>query len=247
VSAATGFRVIARVRSERGFKRTELRSAVIETVRRWRPRWRVEDPADLEIWVLESRKGRFRASMRLSTAEMRTHGGRAVEFAGALRPTVAAALVRATGRPAGLLIDPFCGSGTVVGEARQVGWKVFGSDVDPAAIEIARANEPGVNIVLATADDLPVADAAAAAVATNPPFGVQHGPRTLGRPLDEWWRANLAEFARVVQTGGRIVLLHPEDELLAAAVRATPVLREEGRTAIRTLGQQAAIWTLRRA
>jgi len=246
VTAATGFRVIARVRSERAFKRTELRSAVIEMVQRWRPRWRVQDPADLEIWVLESRNGHFRASMRLSTAAMRSRGGRAVEFAGALRPTVAAALVRATGTPTGLLIDPFCGSGTVVGEARQAGWTVFGSDADPAAVQTARVNEPGVEIVVANSDDLPVADAAAVAVATNPPFGFQHEPRTLGRPLEEWWRANLAEFARVVQSGGRVVLLHPNDELLAAAVRSTPVLREEGRMSIRTLGQQAAIWTLRR-
>lgn len=246
VNAATGFRVIARVRSERMFKRTELRSAVIETVRRWRPRWRVQDPADLEIWVLESRNGHLRASIRLSTAEMRSHGGRAVEVAGALRPTVAAAVVRAAGKPTGLLIDPFCGSGTVVGEARRAGWNVFGSDVDPAAVQTARTNEPDVEIIVANSDELPFADAAAAAVATNPPFGIQHVPRTLGRPLDEWWRANLAEFARVVHSGGRVVLLHPDDQLLAAAVRATRGLREEGHIRIRTLGQQAAIWTLRR-
>jgi 23S rRNA G2445 N2-methylase RlmL len=111
IGATTGYRVIVRVRSERHFKRTDVRTAVAGAVQRWRPRWRFRDPADLEVWVLETRREHFRAAMRLSSAEMRSHGGRAVERPGALGPSVAAALVRCAGLPAGRLLDPFCGSG----------------------------------------------------------------------------------------------------------------------------------------
>jgi 23S rRNA G2445 N2-methylase RlmL len=247
VSATTGFRAIVRVRSERDFKRTELRAAVTDVVQRWRPRWSVRDPADLEIWVLESRRGRFRAAMRLSTAETRSRGGRKIELPGALRPTVAAGLVRAAGSPGGLLVDPFCGSGTVLGEALRMGWTVFGSDIDAIAVDAARANEPNARVLVADAVDLPLDDGAAAAVTTNPPFGVQHALRTGGRSHEAWWMAVLAELARIVRPGGRVVLLYPDDDVLAVALRGTRLLREGSRAPIRTLGQHAVIRTLLRS
>lgn len=244
VGATTGIRVIVRVRSERQFKRTELRAAVVERVLRWRPRWRVRDPADLEIWVLETRRGRFRVAMRISTAEMRSRGGRTIERAGALRPTVAAALVRSAGPPAGLLLDPFCGTGTVLAEARAAGWDAAGSDLDPAAVGAARANNPGVDVRLADAVELPFDDGVAGGVATNAPFGVKHMPRTGGRDLADWWRLVLGELVRVTRPGARLVVLYPEDDVLRAAVRATGSVREQSTTRITTLGRRAAIWVL---
>ena len=43
------FRVIARLLTEKAFLRTELRHQLTETIRRNRPRWKVADPAQLEI------------------------------------------------------------------------------------------------------------------------------------------------------------------------------------------------------
>lgn len=62
---------------------------------------------------------------------------------GALRPTVAAALVRLAvdlaGEDAAVgLYDPFCGSGTIVGEAAQRGLPVFASDRSEHAVELTR-------------------------------------------------------------------------------------------------------------
>jgi 23S rRNA G2445 N2-methylase RlmL len=246
VGATTGFRVITRVRSERDFKRTELRESVIDLLRRWRPRWRVSDPADLEFWVLETRKGTFRAAVRLSSPHMRSRGGRIIEREGALRPTVAAALVRAVGTPRGLLFDPFCGSGTVLGEARRAGWRAAGSDFDPKAVEAARANQPDVEVVVADATDLPLANGAAAAIATNAPFGVQHMPQTGGKPLELWWQAVVTEMVRVVTSHGALSILHPDDHPFTHALRQADALRQLTRTPIRTLGQPAVIWTLER-
>lgn len=65
--------------------------------------------------------------------------------AGALRPTVAAAmllLATTTADDAALrhgLYDPFCGTGTIVVEAAQQGLPVYASDVDSSAVDMTRA------------------------------------------------------------------------------------------------------------
>lgn len=66
---------------------------------------------------------------------------------GALRPTVAAALVRMAiglAPEAGGLYDPFCGTGTIVAEAYRRGLGIFASDIDPEAVEITRARLTGL-------------------------------------------------------------------------------------------------------
>ncbi len=63
---------------------------------------------------------------------------------GALRPTVAAALIRLalsdvdpTMARSGVY-DPFCGSGTIAAEATRFGLRVYASDIDEAAVELTR-------------------------------------------------------------------------------------------------------------
>ena len=74
----------------------------------------------------------------------RDEGGQAGRL-GALRPTVAAALVRLAVADVEPLVtaqgvyDPFCGTGTIVAEAMYLGLPVFGSDVDEEAVLATRA------------------------------------------------------------------------------------------------------------
>jgi putative RNA methylase family UPF0020 len=117
LKAGMTFRVVARVLQEQAFRRTDLRRAFTQAIQRDRPRWKVADPAELEMWVVEYAAGRFAAGLRLSDVRMRQHDGRAAERQGALRPTVANAMVRLAGDPSGVLLDPCCGSGTILGEA----------------------------------------------------------------------------------------------------------------------------------
>jgi Putative RNA methylase family UPF0020 len=117
------YRVVARVVDESRFKRTELRDAVTTAVAVHRPRWRVADPAQLELWVLEHQRATFVAGLRLLDKRMRQHGsGRATERHGAPRPVVAAAMIRLAGEPPGRLLDPCCGTGTLLWEALAAGW-----------------------------------------------------------------------------------------------------------------------------
>jgi len=68
---------------------------------------------------------------------------RVVNVRGSLRPTVAAALVRLAGpgrRPPQRVWDPFCGSGTILCEAALLGHEVWGTDIEPDAVDASRAN-----------------------------------------------------------------------------------------------------------
>lgn len=232
------YRVIVRTLSERSFRRTELRRALTEEIARRQPRWRVEDPAALEVWALEYRPGRFLAGLRLSDVRMRQHDGRDVERTGALRPTVAAAMVRLAGMPRGLLLDPCCGSGTLLVEAQDVGWQAIGGDIDPAAVRIARRNAPEARLLVEDARALPLRDQAVAACVSNLPFGRQYG---VEGPMKPWLRTVTAELARVTQPGGRIVLLTPE-----RLTDPAPGLRLLRQVPIRLLGTRTTIWELER-
>jgi 23S rRNA G2445 N2-methylase RlmL len=206
VGARTTFRVIARVLRERSFLRTDLRRRITEAVQRQQPSWRVAEPSDVELWVVEYRPGRILAGVRISDVRMRQHDGRAAERPGALRPTVAAAMVRLAGEPPGILLDPCCGSGTILAEAAEVGWLARGVDIDPAAIRAARQNAPGAQVNLGDARRLELGDQSVDACVSNLPFGQQY---EVQGGMEGWLRAVLGELNRVTRPGGRVVVLAP--------------------------------------
>jgi predicted RNA methylase len=238
-----GFRVVARVRSERGFRRTELRDELTRAVLRERPRWRPADQAALELWALHTRARRLRLGLRLSDRRMRQRAGREVERPGALRPVLAAAMLRLAGLSRGAVLDPCCGSGTIVGEALDQGRRAIGGDVDAGALAAARANlPPGTALVRADAAALPVSAGAVGAVVTNPPFGHRHAQ---AEDPARWLRAAFAEFRRAVVAGGAIVLLHPRSQAFESAVLRPHRALLRSRHHVELLGLRTTIWTFR--
>ena len=235
LSGSMTFRVVARVRHERSFLRTELRRELTGAIQRDRPRWRVADPAQLEVWISEYAAGRFIAGLRLSDATMRQHDGRPVEREGALRPTVASAMVRLAGEPARPLLDPCCGSGTILAEALALGWAARGMDIDRAAVDTARKNVPGAEVRVGDARSLDVADAGAGVCVSNLPFGQRYAVQG---EMDAWLRTVLRELARVTRPGGRVVLLAPDIPRSVVPGR----LRMRDRYPIRLLGTRTTIW-----
>ncbi|SFD70414.1 TRM11 family SAM-dependent methyltransferase [Streptomyces aidingensis] len=229
------FRVIARVLQERSFKRTDLRRHVHNAVSSDKPKWKFADPAQVEVWISEYRQGRLVAGLRLSDVSMRQHEGREVERSGALRPTVAAAMITLAGEPSGTLLDPCCGSGTILLEAAGAGWTPEGSDIDPEAVEIARQNIPEAPIRRADARDLDLADGSVGACVSNLPFGQQY---EVQGNMQDWLHTVLTELSRVTQRGGRVILLAPS--IPRSAVPATLHLRD--RYPIRLLGTKTTIW-----
>jgi len=238
-SKKTTYRVIVRVLQERSFLRVNLRREFAKAVARDQPYWRVADPAQLEIWVTEYQAGKLVAGFRATDVRMRQHDGRAEERMGALRPTMAAAMVHLAGEPQGVLLDPCCGSGTILAEANEAGWQPRGSDIDPEAVRITRVNAPDAAIDEGDARDLKLTDRSVGACVSNLPFGQQYGVQG---DMDEWLRSVLTEMARVTRQGGRVVLLAPS--IPRALVPKS--MRMSGRHPVRLLGTRTTIWVFDR-
>ncbi len=238
---ALTYRVVARVLQERSWQRTQLRRALDDAVSAAEPSWRTADPAQLELWAVEYARGRFVAGVRLTTARMRQHGGRVTERPGALRPTVGAAMVALAGPEggSGTLLDPCCGSGTILAEARSVGWAPRGRDIDPSAVSASRRNVSRVEVEQADVRELDLDDASVDACVSNLPFGRQYDVQ--GEPR-AWLTEALAELARVTRPGGRVVLLVPD---LPKAVLPSSMRLLERHT-IRLLGTSTTIWAYER-
>lgn len=230
------FRVIARVLQERSFLRTELRRELTAAIKRQQPGWAVADPAEIEVWVTEYRPGSLIAGLRLTGVATRQHDGRAIERQGALRPTVAAAMVRLAGPPNGTLVDPCCGSGTILAEALDVGWRARGIDIHHNAVSAATLNVPNAQITQGDARNLDLGPGEAGAVVSNLPFGKQF--KVPGDP-DTWLRAVLAEIVRITSSGSRVVLLAPR---IPQAVTPREFQLSE-RDPIQLLGEKTTIWT----
>ena len=239
------YRVITRVLSESHFRRTNLREALSAQIGSQRPRWKLADPAEIELWVLETKPGQFRSGLRLTDSSMRHRESRKVERDGALRPSVAGAmLVLANPATGALLLDPFCGSGTILREALDYGARAAGFDVDPAAVAAAKTNVAQAAIAQADARHMPFPDAASDAIVTNLPFG---GKYRVSEPLPRWFSDVLSELTRVTRKGGSIVLLVPPSQAFTRALAKNATLRLVQQFPLRLLGFSTAMWHFTRS
>lgn len=239
LAASMTFRVITRLLSEKTFLRTQLRRQLTETIQRDKPRWKVADPARLEVWICEYRPGRFVCGLRISDVRMRQHDGRDLERQGALRPTAAAAMVELAGKPSGTLLDFCCGSGTILAEAVAMGWKATGTDIDQDAVSIASRNVPAATVHTGDARQIRLPDGSVLACVSNLPFGRQY---QVPGNMNTWLSAVLREAARVTQTGGHIVVLAPG--IPRAVLPASLTLADS--FPVRLLGFKTTIWHYQR-
>ena len=155
---------------------------------------------------------------------------------GALRSTVAAALVRLAIRDTDPAVtrlgvyDPFCGTGTVVAEAAHLGLPVFASDIDEHAVELARRRLAG---------ELLGAAPAAAGELRHRVFAhdVRRGPppRVSARIV-----VGNMPWGKQVKVDGRLALFD------ATTLLARHLLRDGGTAALLTTHEDALIARLRR-
>ncbi len=195
-------------------------------------------PVDLESFAVEVRvdvKDRLALVAVQLTRTPLTH-----RYAGLDRPRVALkadiayALLRLLGRPrpGARLLDPFCGSGTILLEAGAL-WRrveLWGLDRDPRAARSARSNlcrlGLGARARILCADALAarrhLPERSFARIATNPPYG-----RRLGRELHffRFYRDWLAQADALLEPEGRIGILVRKRDAFRAAVEDQGVFR----------------------
>ena len=153
---------------------------------------------------------------------------------GMLPPKIARIMVNLAARgQSGTLLDPFCGTGTILMEAMLTGLSVLGSDNDQAAIDGTRANLEWLSHTyslkpdsyqLITADATHISEHVQSVdfIATEPYLGPLLESRSLpdldkvkniARGLDKLYRGSLREWVKILAPRGVVCLVIPEFHL----------------------------------
>lgn len=128
--------------------------------------------------------------------------------------------------PESVIIDPFCGSGTILSEAVLMGYKnIFGSDLSKKAVddtykniswlkELYQINNVKVKLVVKNVINLSKFIKAdfAEAIVTEPFLGPQRGLidfKAVISNLESLYSEAISQFEIVLKTGGRIVMVWP--------------------------------------
>jgi 23S rRNA G2445 N2-methylase RlmL len=244
------WRVVSQMNGSYDFRRIDAGESVINALRRCVPHGMhlVDDDADIEFWLWLS-GGLALVGVRLSDATMRHRHYKREHLPASLRPTVAAAmgwLARPT--PQDVVLDPFCGAGTLLIErALLTGYnELLGGDIREEAVVMTRRNARcasiDAHIRVWDARSLPLDQASVTRIITNLPFGKQIGSHEQNTSL---YAATLHECGRVLSSDGILVSLTSEDRLWDM------LLREEGWRTIKKvvlviLGQPASIFVAER-
>ena len=261
------FRVIAQMSGKHGFRRQEVHDAIVAGIQSRQTQTRgwklVADDAHMEVWAPIVGEWALIA-IRLSDRRMRHRTYKQEHVPASLRPTLAAAMVYLSRpRPGDRFCDPMCGAGTILAERAQAGpyRLLVGGDIDPHALQAARANLRSLARALPLSawqlDDLRGGtvlhewDAQALSlcrgsldvVVSNLPFGEQIGSHQENLALYERF---FSQLTRVLEPGGRAVLLTSERELMRSLIECHPSLRRERQVLVGVLGQAARIYVLRR-
>jgi len=261
------YRLVTQMSGQHGYLRKHAHEALAKGLAGKLPAsWRhAEENASVEVWLTIQGNTAI-CGVRLSDRTMRHRSWKVEHLPASLRPTVAAAMVRLAGTgPGQVVVDPMCGAGTLLGEQvealrpyQRQGVRLLGGDVDRNAVRAAGINlrrlgpkrctlwpeadeeEASATPVLLTRWDgtrLPLASAAVDRIVSNPPFGKQ-----LGEPeeIAALYRQMAVEYDRVLQPGGRAVLLVGDLPLLREAVRRVG-WKSLQQVSVRVLGQRAVI------
>jgi tRNA (guanine6-N2)-methyltransferase len=246
------FRVVARQVGEHEFRRVDLQRVVeLGIAERRDHTWRLdEDAADVEFWATQI-GDELLLGIRLSDERLRHRDYKIAHRPGSLRPAVAAALAWLSDpRDDDIILDPFCGVGTVLIERAHLGRyrNLIGSDRDPGAIRAARENIGPRFKPVELHDDwdagaLPLADASVTKIAANLPWGIKHGSHAVNRRCYGDW---LAEMNRVLAPEGRMVLLTAEWRLMRDLIERG-ALAAEKISRVTVLGAPASLYLCKKA
>lgn len=198
---------------------------------------------DHEFWLLERSEGYGFFALRVSHHKAYDKSLQK----GELRPELANMLCRLSDpAPNELFLDPFCGSGVIPIQRAKffAPGLVIASDSDATKIEALkeRIKDLGLKkrVVVRRDDALQLAryeDGSIHKIVTDPPWG--HFVDT-DLPIEDFYRAMLAEFARVLKPDGKLVMLTAE------AIQGHEKLKLSKKFNILVSGRKASVYVLAR-
>ncbi len=196
---------------------------VVERVSRKKP-FLVNDPREStwEVVALE-RNGQLLVELVPRRLDDPRFAYRVAEVPAASHPTLAAALVRVAGaRDHDVAWDPFVGSGLELCERGLAGpyAKLLGRDLDPRAVDAARANLTAAKLArfeVTQGDAFDEPPRGVTLVVTNPPLGHRVG---FGENVSETLERFVGHAARSLVRGGRLVWVSPIPVRTVAAAKA---------------------------
>lgn len=243
------FRVVARASGGHEFRRLDFQRAVEGALAaRGDHRWRLgAEHADVEFWATLAGE-ELLIALRLGDERMRHRDYKVVQRPASLRPAVAAALAWLSGpKDDDVVLDPMCGAGTILIERAMHGRyrMLLGGDHDPEALVAARTNvgpryKP-IELRLWDASAVPLPDSSVTKLITNLPWGMRLGSHQNNRRL---YPRLLAEFRRLLEPGGAMVLLTAETALMRELIARGELLPRQIFN-VSILGKSAAVYVCR--
>ncbi|NKB68248.1 MAG: methyltransferase domain-containing protein [Candidatus Latescibacteria bacterium] len=171
----------------------------------------------------------------------------------ALMPTVAYAMLRLAGVEEGALLDPCCGSGTILFEAAHLypGLQLFGSDLHERVVGGARNNiatllgDRSVELRQADVRQLQTAYEGQTfqALVSNPPYGVRQGRQV---NFFHFYRAFLSQAQPLLEAGSPVVLLVCKEHVFEEVLRQLGTFRLVDKRLLKTGDVRPRIYLLER-
>ncbi len=149
------------------------------------------------------------------------------DYSGMLPPKVAQAMINLSeAKPNDIILDPFCGSGTILTEAMLMGYQdLIGSDISKKAVSDTEKNIEWIkknyqlsiiNYQLFNKNAVELSKFikrnSVGAIITEPYLGPQRGRFNIKQTiqnLEKLYTESLAEFKKILKPGGRVVMVWP--------------------------------------
>jgi tRNA (guanine6-N2)-methyltransferase len=204
------FSVTASFVGKRNYNTEEIKQAVADGIQLRFPWLYNPDDQTSDINIrLFIEHANATVGVRINQTSLQKRAYKQRHTAGSLKPPIAAAMVFLANPDVSYpVLDPFCGAGTILIEAKQMGFNILGGDIDTGALQAARENissaKINTQILRWNALHLPFEDSTFEAVITNIPWG-----RQISTDFDAQTNQTifLEECSRVLIKAGKAVIL----------------------------------------